>query len=59
MHHKAKDKFANRKTREQAARVQAQASLEMARTTRMKVQILQDTSAQQLFGINMCRRSQE
>lgn len=51
----AKDKFANRKSREQVARVQAQASLEMAPTTQMKViQILQGTSAQQFFFVSTC-----
>ena len=45
----------NGKTHEQAARAQAQAqaSLEMARATRMKAQSLQDMMAQQLFGTNI------
>lgn len=47
----------NGETREQAARAQAQASLEMARATHMKAQSLQDTIAQQLSGTNVAETS--
>lgn len=48
-----KEDLGNGKMCEQVAHPEAQASLEMARATRMKAQILQDAVAQQLFGINI------
>lgn len=45
--------LANTRTEEHATCTQTQASLEMAHATQKKDQILQNTIAQQFFGINI------
>lgn len=48
------DELANTRTKEHAACAQAQASLEMAHSTQMKDQILQNTiQGQHFLGINI------